>query len=109
MIKGQDIDTLMTIHDTTPGRCAVWIMVIMLLFIRILYLVVLQNLERYRLKMLYQLKGKLELLRSGGRVDEGAGENDGQDETVMLLKEVIDPDVEEAMELYNSMRHKKRW
>lgn len=109
MIKGQDIHALMTIKDTTPGRCAVWIMVIMLLIIRILYLVVLQNLERYRLKRLYQLKGKLELLHSGGRVDEEAGENGGQDKAITLLKEVIDPDIEEAMELFNSMRHKKRW
>lgn len=60
MIKGQYISTLMTINDTSGGRMGMWMMIIMLLCLRILYLIAYHLLEQYRYRELILLKNQLE-------------------------------------------------
>ena len=60
MIKGQYISTLMTINDTWGGRMGMWMMLIMLLCLRILYLIAYHLLEQYRYRELILLKNQLE-------------------------------------------------
>lgn len=107
MIKGQEISTLMTINDTTSGRLSVWIMVIMLLMLRFIYLVAYQKLEEYRYQRLVELQNKIELVLSGGM--ENTPESD---EPAIHTKKphpvtpVWDEDAE-AMELFESLRSKR--
>ncbi len=60
MIRGQNIDTLTVIRDTTAGRVSVWMMVIMLFMLYMLYLVVLYRMEMVRLERFVKLKHDLE-------------------------------------------------
>ncbi len=60
MIRGQHIETLAVIRDTTAGRISVWMIVIMLFFLYMLYLLVLYRLERLQIDRLVRLRQSFE-------------------------------------------------
>lgn len=113
MIKGQDITTLMTINDTTSGRISVWVMVIMVLLIRIIYLAVLMHYEQYRYMKIITIKNRLEdALAREGTASSGEAEHGTKTQIrAMRVTAAVNDDKEyrEAMELFEGLKQKKGW
>ncbi len=112
MIKGQEISTLFTISDNTPGRLSVWMIAIMLLMIRLVYLAAYSTLEKYRCMRLQTIKKQIEHLLPEKSFLQIAPDGE-QDKKICpeLPAPVRDENAEdaEALELFDSLKYKKRW
>lgn len=110
MIRGQNIENLTIIRDTTAGRVSVWMMVVMLFLLYMLYLLVLYRMEMIRIDECSRLKQSLEReLAAAGRKPVAIPEK--KDRGVNTAGQIAaDAEDRAAMEFFNDLKHRhRRW
>lgn len=106
MIKGQDIGSMVTIYDTTPGRLTVWIMVIMLFLLYLVYLFLLYKIEQVHIERFIKLKQEFQIALAQ---ETKQGVPIRQD-PLLQNRESLRKEDQEAMESFNNLKHAyRRW